>query len=211
MRGGLRLVWAALAISFGLIVLQGYFFRIDGLDPVRILILQWAVTLAAAALLLGVVNLLAVHLVRIGGQDKGWGYSAILIAALVGSGLVGLFFGEGSPLALAFFQYVQQPVESTFAALLAVSLTLGGIRLLGRRRDFRNVVFVLVSLIVLFGTGPWLSGSNGGLHRSMGELRAWLSQVWAVGPARGLVIGVALGATATGLRILLGAERPYGD
>lgn len=211
MRGGLRLLWAAFAIAFGLIVLQGYFIRVGALDGIRTLLLQWAVILAAAALLLGVVNLLAVHLVRIAGQDQGWGYSALLIAALVGSGLVGLFFGEGSPLALAFFQYVQQPVESSFAGLLAVSLTLGGVRLLGRRRDLRSIVFVLASLVVLLGTGPWLAGSNGGLHRAMGEVRAWMSQVWAAGAARGLVLGVALGATATGLRILLGAERPYGD
>jgi hypothetical protein len=207
----LRLLWAALAIAFGLIVLPGYFYRFEALDGLRTLLLQWAVVLAAAALLLGVVNLMAVHLVRIAEQDQGWGYSALLIAALMGSGLVGLFFGEGSPLALAFFQYIQQPVESSFAGLLAVSLTLGGIRLLGRRRDLRSIVFLLAALVVLLGTGPWLLGSNGSLHRAMGEVRAWLSQVWAAGAARGLVLGVALGATATGLRILLGAERPYGD
>jgi hypothetical protein len=42
------------------------------------------------------------------------------------------------------------------------------------------------------------------------DLRAWISQVWAAGGARGILLGVALGATATGLRVLLGTERPYG-
>ncbi len=31
------------------------------------------------------------------------------------------------------------------------------------------------------------------------------------GAARGIVLGVALGAITTGLRVLLGADRPYGD
>jgi hypothetical protein len=32
-----------------------------------------------------------------------------------------------------------------------------------------------------------------------------------VAGARGLLLGVALGAIATGARVLLGLERPYGD
>jgi len=210
-RGGLGIVWAAIAISFGLIVLQGYFIDLEVLRDVRTMVLQWAVVLAAAALLLGVVNLLAVHLSKIGAQEKGWPYSAVLVGALVVTLLVGLFFGEESPLVLAVFQYIQQPVESTLAGLLAVSLTLGAVRLLSRRRDRRTYVFLVTAFLVMLGTGPWLIGSNGGLHQLMGEARAWLSQVWAAGAARGLLLGVALGATATGLRVLLGADRPYGD
>jgi hypothetical protein len=42
-------------------------------------------------------------------------------------------------------------------------------------------------------------------------LRAEIVQVLAVGGARGILIGVALGAIVTGLRVLLAAERPYGD
>lgn len=211
MRGGLAIVWTAIAVAFGLIVLQGYFLDVPALSGLRTMVLQWAVVLAAAALLLGVVNLMAVHFSKVGSQEKGWPYSAVLVGALVVTLLVGLFFGEESPLVLAVFQYIQQPVESTLAALLAISLTLGVVRLLSRRRDLRTYVFLITAFIVLLGTGPWLIGSNGGLHQLMGEARAWLSQVWAAGAARGLLLGVALGATATGLRILLAADRPYGD
>jgi hypothetical protein len=207
----LAIVWTAIAVAFGLIVLQGYFLDVQALSGLRTMVLQWAVVLAAAALLLGVVNLMAVHFSKVGSQEKGWPYSAVLVGALVVTLLVGLFFGEESPLVLAVFQYIQQPVESTLAALLAISLTLGVVRLLSRRRDLRTYVFLITAFIVLLGTGPWLIGSNGGLHQLMGEARAWLSQVWAAGAARGLLLGVALGATATGLRILLAADRPYGD
>jgi hypothetical protein len=210
-RGGLGFIWAVVAIAFGMIVLQGYFLDLEVLRGLRTMILQWAVILAAAALWLGVVNLMAVHLTKIGGQEKGWPYSALLVGALAVTLVAGLFFGEESPLVLAVFQYIQQPVESTLAGLVAISLTLGAVRLLGRRRDLRTYLFLVTALIVLLGTGPWLIGSNGALHQLLGEARAWLSQVWAAGAARGLLLGVALGATATGLRILIGADRPYGD
>ncbi len=211
MRGGVQLIWAAVAIAFGLIVLQGYFIDLAVLQGLRTMILQWAVVLAAAALLLGVVNLLAVHLSKIGAQEKGWPYSALLVGALLITLVVGLFFGEESPLFLSVFQYIQQPVESSLAGLLAISLTLGAARLLSRQRDLRTYIFLGTTLIVLLGTGPWLIGSNSQLHQLMGEARAELSQVFAAGAARGLLLGVALGATATGLRVLLGADRPYGD
>jgi len=210
-RGGLAFVWAVVAIAFGVIVLQGYFLDLEVLQGIRTMILQWAVILAAAALWLGVVNLLAVHLTKIGSQEKGWPYSGLLVGALIATLIAGLFFGEESPLVLAVFQYVQQPVESTLAGLLAISLTVGIVRMLSRRRDLRTYVFLVTAFIVLLGTGPWLIASNGGIHQLLGEARAWLSQVWAAGAARGLLLGVALGATATGLRVLLGADRPYRD
>jgi hypothetical protein len=47
------------------------------------------------------------------------------------------------------------------------------------------------------------------LHGEMG-LRSLLVQIPAVAGARGVLLGVALGAIATGLRILMGVDRPYG-
>jgi hypothetical protein len=41
-------------------------------------------------------------------------------------------------------------------------------------------------------------------------LRPWLQHVLALGGARGLLIGIGLGTLTTGLRVLVGADRPYG-
>jgi hypothetical protein len=41
-------------------------------------------------------------------------------------------------------------------------------------------------------------------------VRPWITQVLALGGARGILIGVALGTLTTGLRVLFGADRPYG-
>ncbi len=93
-------------------------------------------------------------------------------------------------------------------ALLAVTLTYAAIRLLRRRLNLLSVIFLITALLTLFGTVslPFL-GEVPGLS---GLVRPIVSQVFAAAGARGILIGVALGTLATGLRVLFGADRPYG-
>jgi hypothetical protein len=101
-------------------------------------------------------------------------------------------------------------VETSLMALLAVSLVVAGFRLVSRRRDPYTLIFLATALFVMVGTAPWPLPGLGTFEVVVRDLRAWISQVWAAGGARGILLGVALGATATGLRVLLGTERPYG-
>jgi len=41
-------------------------------------------------------------------------------------------------------------------------------------------------------------------------MRPFIAQVMAGAGARGILLGMALGTLTTGLRILFGADRPYG-
>lgn len=211
MRTGLHFLWTGLAILFGALVLAGYWIDLPVVTAARSLLMQWAVILAAAALLLGLVNMLSVHWNKVGAQEKGWPYSALLLLSLLTTFILGLIFGPDSTLLLALFNDIQKPVEASLVALLAVTLTVAGFRLVARRRSLPALVFAISALIVLAGTGPWLVGSGGWLSLRVGELRAEWTQVFAAGGARGLLLGVALGAMITGLRVLLAADRPYGD
>ena len=74
-----------------------------------------------------------------------------------------------------------------------------------RRLNIFTLFFVGTILIVLIGTItiPYLDIP--GLY----ELRSWIVKVWATAGARGILLGIALGTIATGLRILMGTDRPY--
>lgn len=213
MKIGSYLLWAPVAVVAGLIVLLGYFVpeSANPLAAVRLLILRWAVWLAAAALLVGLVNLFAVHGSKISALEPGWGYSGIVLLFFLTTLTLGLVFGMDYPIVSLLFQYVQLPVEASLMALLAITLVLAGVRLAIRRRHPTSAIFLAVALLVLVGTGPWLVGSGSGLHEAAIVLRRWITQVFAAGGARGIVIGVALGAMATGLRVLLASDRPYAD
>jgi hypothetical protein len=208
---GSYVVWAAVATGTGILVLLGYFIEVDLLIRVRLLLIQWAVLLAAAALLLGLFNLLAVHWSKVSMQDDGWPYSALLILFFLVTLVLGLLFGPDYEVVLLLFRYVQVPIEASLLALLAVSLTLAGFRIFAQRRDLLSVTFMGVSLLVLIGTAPWPFAGDSVLALAVSDIRAWVTQVWASAGARGILLGVALGAITTGLRVLLASDRPYGD
>lgn len=196
----------ALAIAVGLIVLLGYFVRLGVLASLRALLLDWAIVVAAVALLLGIINLAVVHWRKMVAERADSVYSAVLLAALGVTLIVVGIFGPAHPLSLWLFNNIQVPVEGSLMAILAVFLTVSAARLLHRRSDPLSIMFFVTVVVVLLASAPLLGREIPGLS----EFRAWIAQVPAVGGARGLLLGVALGIVATGLRILSGADRPYG-
>jgi hypothetical protein len=208
---GAYLLWVGIAGLVGLTVLLGYFVSIPFILEFRQLLMQWAVLLAAAAIFMGLINLFIVHWNKVNDQTVGWAYSAILIFTLMVSLALGLIFGPDFEVMFLLFNYIQLPIESALMALLAVSLVVAGFRIFSRRRDVYSILFVGSAILVLLGNSPWLMGSDSGVALWIGNIRAWVSQVWSTGSARGILLGVALGAVVTGLRVLMGTERPYGD
>ena len=209
----------AIAIGFGIVVLLGYFFgeNADGqlttLGILRDYFLQGAVVVAGVALLVGVFNLASVHTQKIKRGD-GAAYSAITLIALLVTLLVGAYdltmtYLQGVPGLLWtrwIFENIQLPIETSLMAVLLVSLTFAATRLLSRRLDLMSGVFVAFVFVLLITAIPVLTARFG----LLAEVREWILNVPSVGGARGILLGVALGIVATGIRILTGADRPYG-
>jgi hypothetical protein len=208
---GAYLIWAAFAVASGVIVLLGYFVRLEPFISLRLVLMRWAVLLAAAALAIGLINLLSVHLTKVSEQEPGWPYSAVLILLFSLTLALGLFFGPDNRVVLFLFNNLQLPVEASLMALLAITLTIAGFRLVARRRDVISLTFAITALLIVIGTSPWPLASDSQVHVWMTYLRTWIAQVWAAGGARGILLGVALGAITTGLRVLMAADRPYGE
>ncbi len=196
----------SIAIAIGLLVLFGYFIPIDGLMQLREILLGWGVILAAVALLVGVANLVYSHVrkLRDGGVSRA--NSIVLIVSLgLTLAIVG-WFGPTHSYSMWIFNNIQLPIEASLMAILAVILAYASIRLLQRRLNLLSIVFVVSALVVLISTAPIFGVEVPGLN----EFRLWVIQVPAAAGARGILLGVGLGITATALRILLGADRPFG-
>jgi hypothetical protein len=195
-----------IAIGSGVLVLAGYFIELPVLVDLRNLLLEWALILTAVALFVGVLNLLQVHWGKLKARQKGYPYSIVLIFSLVLTVVVVGIYGPTSQPSLWIFNYLLLPVETSLMAILAVVLVYAAARLLRRRPTTFTLIFIVTVLFILMGTL-----SIPGLEIPfVSELRAWITQVWATAGARGILLGVALGAAATGLRILTGSDRPYG-
>jgi len=199
----------SIVIGVGIIVLLGYFIKFPVLAVMQQILLQWALTLAAVALLVGAINLLNVHFRRVSGRQKNSSYSLILILSLLFTFALGALFGPKSAWSLWVFNHIQVPVESSLMGLLAVVLAFASVRMLRRQLNLFSLVFLATALVMLLGAAPVLGIEIPGLHGPDG-LRALIAQVPAVAGARGILIGIGLGTIATGLRVLMGADRPYG-
>jgi hypothetical protein len=189
------------AIISGVAMLAMYISPVPGL---RALILDWVMIMAAAALLVGVLNLASVHGKKVV-EGKGVVNSFVLVTAIVVSFAITFFDHEILP-AEWLLSYVIIPVESALMGVLAITLTYAAIRLVSQRPNAFSVIFVLTVIFTL------AAGTAFGLDFLFiqNTVKPFITQVLASAGARGILIGVALGTITTGLRILMGVDRPYG-
>ncbi len=213
----LAIATAVIAIASGLFVLLGYFVPVgSNLLIFRIVLVRWAVILAAVAILVGVINLLGVHWRKILTRQKGGVYSILLIVAMFATAIFGIATGVDNPIQETIQEYFREitleaiiiPAEAALMALLAVTLVYASARLLRHRADVMSFVFLGVFIVVLLASAPLPIFGKFPLLSDI--VLPWLTQIFAAAGARGILIGVALGALTTGLRVLFGIDRPYG-
>lgn len=209
-----RILPVALTIAVGWLVLIS-FLPLEPTSPLagtltnlRAVLVEWAVILAAFALLLGFINLLLVHYRRIR-QGQGVLFSlALIVSALLTLGLwIGSLLQGDPPMTFldSLFKLIVAPLQSAAGALLAILIAVAGFRALNVRRTLGMVLFVLTAVVVVL-TQP------AALFREILEpIRAGLIDPITTGSLRGLLLGVALGSLAVGLRLIFGADRPQGD
>jgi hypothetical protein len=203
-----RPVPAAIAIAVGLIILLGTFVPIPLLAAVRLELIHWAVILTGVAALVGIGNLFSVHFQKIRRREKGSVYSVTLLAAMLATLFIGVMVGPSHAWMQAAVEAIILPVEASLMALLAVTLVYASIRLLRRRADWMTFLFLGTAALILLASVslPFL----GEIPILSDWIRPWLTFGPAAGGARGLLLGVALGALTTGLRALFAFDRPYG-
>lgn len=197
---------AVIAIAAGILVLLGYFFP-GVLGGVQSVLIGWAIILAAFALLLGIINLAMVHWKKARSAGKDRVYSIVLLVSLILTIILVSLSGPASSLSLWIFNTFQVPAEISLLAVLAVVLLYAVTRLITRRPKWYTILFLVTVVLVLLGSAPLYFVGEVSI---LSTARNWLTQVPAVAGARGLLLGVALGTVATGLRILIGVDRPYG-
>lgn len=201
-----RSLAVAITIGTGLLVLVNFFVQNEFLRRVQQTLLDWAMILAAVALLLGAVNVVATHLRKIRGQRSGWVYSLFLLAALGTVVLLGFADPRGvaSPAVSWLFLYVHVPLQATIFALTAFFIASAAYRAF-RVRSVDSFIMFVAGLIVLLGQVPL----GQAIWDRIAAAKDWLLTYPSTGGARGIILGVALGTVLTGLRVLLGIDRPH--
>jgi hypothetical protein len=199
----------AVAVIVGVIVLLGYFISLPVLQTLRATILDWAVILAGIASLIAVFNLVfGVHWrkIRAPKPDRD-SFSIVLVLAFILTFAIGIVLGPSHEQFQQFVLSIQLPIEASLMGVLAITLAYASLRFLQRRKTLMGWVFLLSTIAFLLMTSGYLA-ANSGLP-FLKDILNVLGRLPVAG-ARGLLLGIGLGSLTAGLRILLGADRPYG-
>jgi len=206
----MRYITAAIAMASGLIVLAGYLYPLDVLIQMRNTLTEWVVVIAAIAVLVGILNMILVQLNRIRTRQKNNIYGALLIVSLLLTFGIGVILKPDHMIMNLMVESVVIPVEGTLMAILAITLVYASIRLLRRRSDVMTIIFLLVAVVTLVAIMPIPSTPFSNIWAYFQDATLQFVNMLASGGARGLLIGIALGALLTSLRVLFGIDRPYG-
>lgn len=203
----MRWILTAFTIAVSIVTLLTVFTQLPVLADLRNYFVESTIILTAFALLVGLGNLVLVHFLRIVRRNEpGTGYSIIvLVSAAIVFG-TGLIFNLSDAPMMWIFNNVYQPLSSAFFALTAFFLATAAYRAL-RARSVETTLMLIAALVVFIGQTPLISS----MSQDLVSLKDWVLNVPSAAGVRGILLGVALGTIATGLRLLAGMDRPYSE
>lgn len=189
-----------IAVLVGLVTLGAVLF----LPSIADILLNWAGFVAAAALLMGIVNLLGVHVRR---GRRGNAHSVVLVLAMVVVFALAVTDGLGLTQqgVTTVFNLIQVPLEAALASLLAFFLLFAAVRMMRHRAGWATILFLISTLFFLATQLPAIEPITSWLT----PVRAWIDAIIVISGMRGLLIGIALGIVTLSVRLLIGFERPY--
>lgn len=203
-----RTIPLIITLVFGLFMVGEFFIPHHAYRAITADILEWGLLLAAAAYLLGIVNLIQVNVPRILRREQDWGYKLIMFLALAGTLVVGFMEGSTRQEPGAYYTWVYNsvytPLASTMFALLAFYIASAAFRAF-RARNLEAGLLLGTAMIVMLGKAP----IGGYLVDGLPHVVGWIMDVPNVAAKRAIFIGSALGAISTGLRVILGLERSH--
>ena len=167
---------------------------------------QWAIIVIAFAYVLGIANIVRINFHVIQRRQRDWPYKIVLVASVFFMIAVGVFFGgigEGTIFGWVYYN-AQYPLQSTMFALLAFFIASAAFRAF-RVRTFEAGLLAVTAVLVMIGRVP----VGEALWKQFPDFTEWIMNVPQLAGKKAIMIGAALGAISTALKVLTGLERTY--
>ncbi len=196
-----RLATTIVLLCFILIALDraGLF---STLHPLVVILYSWFILLSAFGILLGLLNLLYLHMQRIAGGQPEWGFSLLLVATGLTTLVAGLLQASGvtNPIVEWIFDALLAPGAATLYALVIFFMAAAAYRYL--RLTAPGGAWMLAgALLMLIMQMP---ASANFLPPFLKDSMNWLLQAPVMATFRGALLGSALALLLVGVRHLLG-------
>ncbi len=207
-----------IVLVVGVLTLASYYvpnkYSIDYLELMN----KWENIVSAFAFLLGLISLFYSHYGKIKRKADGWGYSLFVYVGFLAMVVPALMNGgrqmvDGQVTSLGWsFRYIYNALSATMFAVLAFYIVSTAYRSF-RIKSAQAFVLFVAAFILILGKVPlgqiiWDS-VLGWTHTGIDQVIEWIMSVPAVAGKRGIMIGIAIGAVVTSLKIIFGIERQY--
>ena len=196
----------ALTFVCGLFMLLEMFFDQPGVKVFKEYITDFGVALIAFTYILMLIDVAGREFKKL--QDRkrhpDWPYGLVMLgglALMLGFGLIG---GKEHPVFVWIFDYLYDPLQSTMFSLLAFFIASAAFRAF-RARTVEAGILLVAAIFVMFGrvpVGEWV-------HPIFVDIEEWIMNIPNLAAKRAILIGAAIGAIATALRVILGLERDF--
>ena len=202
-----------LIITFvvGLVMVGEFFIPHYGYHMLTDEFLQWGLVLAAAAYLLGIVNLIQVNIPKIARKQPDWVYKLVMLLSMVITMVIGFLGGPDRQTDGETYRWIYDsvftPLSATMFSLLAFYIASAAFRAF-RARDLDAGLLLGAAMLVMLARVP-IGENLPYVGEGLGHLMNWIMDVPNTAARRSIFIGGALGAIATGLRVILGLERSH--
>ena len=196
-----------LIITFlaGTFFIADYFIPHAGFSKMAESVTGWSFIVVAVAYVLGVANVSRVKIDYIQRRGKDPPYKIVLLICLAFMMTVGIIWGIGEKSVFNwFFINVYVPMQSMMFALLAFYIASAAFRAF-RIRSVQAALLAITAVIVMIGRVP----IGEAIWKDFSNFAEWIMNVPQLAGKRAILIGAALGAISTGLKVIVGLERTH--
>jgi hypothetical protein len=194
---------SALLFLTGLVILLERFLRLPAIEKTAAEIRTWGVILAGFALAVSAANLVLVHTGKIR-AGKNTSYSLVLIISLACATGLGVFSGTNSVAYKTLYSTMLVPMNAAMFAMLAFYIASAAYRAFVAR-TLEASILLIAAVIMMLDSVPL--GEM--IYPRYGLISNWLTSVPNLAAQRGIMIGSAIGAITTSLRVLVGIDRTH--
>ncbi len=198
-----------LAIAFisGAVVLLEYLFlpAVPASKQWALMFQQWGTVVSGFAMFVAAANLVLVNVKKMDPKiNREWYNPALLLIFMAVMAVIGLFIGDRTPSYQFLFTKVYQPLGTAMFALMVFFIASAAQRAF-RAKSVEAALLLIAGIIVMLGRAP--VGELAGAW--LPNLTNWIMNFPNVAGNRAIMMGAALGATATAFRALVGIDRSY--
>lgn len=204
-----------LTVFFGCFMVIQFFVPHPWVTTISERLQSWTVIVAAAAILLGVANVVRINVKKLARRELDHAYSIPLLAGLFVMMLLGCLpasvwtglgastggIEPGSPFDW-MYNWTYVPMQGTMFGLLAFYIASAAFRAF-RIRSVEAGLLAIAAVLVMIGRVPLGAAISDWLP----QVQSWIMDYPNNAGKRAILIGAALGAIATSLKIILGIEK----